>query len=307
MWKEFLIKRGLNEEIIKESKISYSYPWYRIPYEMEKIETIKGRWFDINGSQRPKTIPKYLWLRGKPDFPFNWNPVGWDTFIYICEGELDTILLRASLNNKDNVFGLPFGASTFKDEWASILKKSDVKVFSLLDNDSAGDKGTQNIANKIGRDVQRMIWPSDVIGFDVTDYAKTSSENLANRIGNLSSKTFKAVNEDLLVYKGNGSYLANDIELNKLKKQIPIHEVISKLTNIKIKSIPLGWQASCPLHEDKVPSLIIYKKTNSFYCFSCGAGGSSLDFIMKINSGMSLSKAADFLKNNYVRKEDNTI
>jgi len=305
MWKEFLIQRGINEEIIKESKITYSYPWYRIPYPMERMETIKGRWSDVNGSQRPKSLPKYLWLRGKPDFPFNWDPTGWDTFVYICEGEFDTILLRSSLGNNSNVFGLPFGASTFKNEWATILRDSDVKVFSLLDNDSAGDKGTQNIANKIGRDVYRAVWPSDTIGFDVTDYAKKSSKNLADRISNLAFKTFKAVNEDLLVYKYKRVSVTKDADLNQLKKQIPIDNVISKFT--KIKSIPLGWQACCPFHEDKVPSLVVYEKTNSFYCFSCGAGGSSLDFIMKINGDMNLSKAIDFLKNNYVKGEDKTI
>ena len=304
MWKEFLIQRGLNEEIINESKISYSYPWIRIPYLRERMETIKGRWFDINGIQKSKTIPKYLWLRGKPDFPFNWNPVGWDTFVYICEGELDTILLRTSLSNKDNIFGLPFGASTFKNEWASILKKSDVKVFSLLDNDSAGDKGTQNIANKLGRDVQRVVWPSDEIGFDVTDYAKISSENLAKRIGSLSFKTFKPVNEDLLVYRYKRVNITKDANLDQLKKEIPIDNVVSKFT--KIKPIRLGWQACCPFHEDKIPSLIIYKETNSFYCFSCGAGGSSLDFLMKINGDMNLSKAVDFLKNNYVKEDNKT-
>jgi len=306
MWNNFLLQRGFSESIIKENKIEYIYPWLRIPYLNEDLETIKGRWLGTDGQQRPNTIPKYMWLRGKPTFPFNWKPIGWDTFIYICEGELDTLLLKSSMQfnkgNPDNVFGIPFGASTFKDEWAEVLKKSDVKVFSLLDNDPAGEKGAQNIANKIGRDVEQIVWPSTTIGFDLTDFANGNYTDLVKRIGAGVFKTIKTVNQDLLVFKKRKLNLTEDVTLEDLKTNIPIEDVISRVSTAKMKAIPLGYQVNCPFHDDKTASLIIYKQTNSFYCFSCGAGGSSLDFLIKINGDFNLSKAVDFLKNNYVRK-----
>lgn len=37
----------------------------------------------------------------------------------------------------------------------------------------------------------------------------------------------------------------------------------------------------CPFHADRNPSCKIYEETNSFYCFSCGAGGDVITFAAK--------------------------
>lgn len=39
---------------------------------------------------------------------------------------------------------------------------------------------------------------------------------------------------------------------------------------------------SCPLHQEKNPSFVVYGKSNSWYCFSCCAGGSIIDLISKM-------------------------
>lgn len=36
----------------------------------------------------------------------------------------------------------------------------------------------------------------------------------------------------------------------------------------------------CPFHKERSPSLVIYDHNHSFYCFGCGAGGDSIDFVM---------------------------
>ena len=36
---------------------------------------------------------------------------------------------------------------------------------------------------------------------------------------------------------------------------------------------------SCPFHSEKTASCKIYPKSNSFYCFGCGAGGDVIDFV----------------------------
>ncbi len=61
-------------------------------------------------------------------------------------------------------------------------------------------------------------------------------------------------------------------------KKIPIHNFISSNYRKSGGKIFI----SCPLHEDKTPSLCIYTNTNSYYCFSCGSGGSVIDFIKDI-------------------------
>ena len=36
---------------------------------------------------------------------------------------------------------------------------------------------------------------------------------------------------------------------------------------------------NCPFHNEKTASCKIYPKSNSFYCFGCGAGGDVIDFV----------------------------
>lgn len=40
---------------------------------------------------------------------------------------------------------------------------------------------------------------------------------------------------------------------------------------------------SCPFHSEKTASCKIYTKTNTFYCFGCGAGGNVIDFVSKLH------------------------
>lgn len=40
--------------------------------------------------------------------------------------------------------------------------------------------------------------------------------------------------------------------------------------------------AACPFHDEKIPSFVIYKNTNSFHCFSCKESGDAISFIMKL-------------------------
>lgn len=47
---------------------------------------------------------------------------------------------------------------------------------------------------------------------------------------------------------------------------------------------------SCPLHEDKTPSLSFNSEANLFYCFSCGKGGGIIDYL-KYYEGLSFDDA----------------
>jgi DNA primase len=69
-------------------------------------------------------------------------------------------------------------------------------------------------------------------------------------------------------------------DLEVIKKEVPIENEISK--HMKLMKTAIGWRAHCPWHDDKVPSFTVYSKTNSFYCYSCGVGGSVIDFLMRI-------------------------
>lgn len=40
----------------------------------------------------------------------------------------------------------------------------------------------------------------------------------------------------------------------------------------------------CPFHNEKTPSFVVYPDTQSFYCFGCGVGGDTINFIKRINN-----------------------
>ena len=61
----------------------------------------------------------------------------------------------------------------------------------------------------------------------------------------------------------------------------------------KVRRIGKRTMCSCPFHQDDTPSFIIYP-TNTFYCFSCHIGGSSIDFIMKLHN-LSFRDAVNYL------------
>lgn len=78
-----------------------------------------------------------------------------------------------------------------------------------------------------------------------------------------------------------------------------IQEIKSRLS-IEVVLRHYGLQADkngmlkCPFHEDDKPSLKVYKNTNTFNCFGCGANGDVIEFIQKkdeCNKHEALKKA----------------
>ncbi len=54
------------------------------------------------------------------------------------------------------------------------------------------------------------------------------------------------------------------------------------------------YKCNCPFHSEKTPSCFIYPDNGSFYCFGCGAGGSVITFISKIEN-LDFAEAVKFL------------
>ena len=79
------------------------------------------------------------------------------------------------------------------------------------------------------------------------------------------------------------------INIGKIK-QIPIKKVVEYL-GLKLSQ---NNKAQCPesLHKnnDKKPSLQIYEETNSWFCFTCGVGGSVIDLVCLVRQ-CSIAKA----------------
>lgn len=52
----------------------------------------------------------------------------------------------------------------------------------------------------------------------------------------------------------------------------------------KVRKSSKRIQCSCPFHDDKNPSAVIYLDTNTMHCFSCGGNWDSIALSMKINN-----------------------
>lgn len=72
----------------------------------------------------------------------------------------------------------------------------------------------------------------------------------------------------------NNNITAVDIER---AKEYPLEALLPELKPAGSKKM----KCSCPFHEDRTPSFIVYLESNSFYCFSCQVGGNPIDFVIK--------------------------
>lgn len=79
---------------------------------------------------------------------------------------------------------------------------------------------------------------------------------------------------------------------------IPITEVARRLDTVRKAGV--NSVTTCPWHEDKHPSLTLYERTNEnhCHCFSCGKGGSVIDYVMQHES-WSFKDACSWLSSTF--------
>jgi DNA primase len=80
--------------------------------------------------------------------------------------------------------------------------------------------------------------------------------------------------------------------IEDIRYRCDIEDVISSY--ITLKRAGTNLKGLCPFHSEKTPSFVVYKDTQSFYCFGCGAGGDVINFIMR-QENMDYVSAAHFL------------
>ena len=67
--------------------------------------------------------------------------------------------------------------------------------------------------------------------------------------------------------------------INDLIERVDIVEVID--SRVSLKRAGKNLQALCPFHEEKTPSFSVNSEKQFYYCFGCGATGTSLRFLME--------------------------
>ena len=117
--------------------------------------------------------------------------------------------------------------------------------------------------------------------------------------------------------------LVNKETIEKIKRENSIVDVAQKIGIIStIKAIgdkPI--QTKCVFHEEKTPSLTLYPKTGTFYCFGCSATGDVIALVQKhlklnfkqalkwfdssleINPEINFDEAKEYLKNHGINYE----
>lgn len=84
----------------------------------------------------------------------------------------------------------------------------------------------------------------------------------------------------------------SDTFLNDLRSKIDIEDLIARYAEVRGRGrTPV---CLCPFHNEKTPSFVIYKDTQSYYCFGCGAGGDAITFIRSIEN-LDYTEAVRFL------------
>lgn len=80
--------------------------------------------------------------------------------------------------------------------------------------------------------------------------------------------------------------------IEDIRYRCDIEDVISSY--IALKKAGTNLKGLCPFHSEKTPSFVVYKDTQSFYCFGCGAGGDVISFIMR-QENLDYVSAVEFL------------
>ncbi len=81
--------------------------------------------------------------------------------------------------------------------------------------------------------------------------------------------------------------------LSELRARTDIEELIGRYTEIKHRGSRTPV-ALCPFHTEKTPSFVVYRDTQSYYCFGCGTGGDAITFVKNIER-LDYTEAVRFL------------
>jgi len=86
-----------------------------------------------------------------------------------------------------------------------------------------------------------------------------------------------------------------EAELERLKREVSLQRLV-EAKGIELKRHGADLVGKCPFHADESPSFIVSPKKNLWHCMgACQAGGSVIDFVMKIE-GVSFRHALELLK-----------
>ena len=82
-------------------------------------------------------------------------------------------------------------------------------------------------------------------------------------------------------------------DVQSIRQANPIEEVVAR-AGVDLRSVGQRLAGSCPFHQDGRPSLVVYPRNESYFCFGCGAGGDVINFVGRLH-GVGFKEAAAML------------
>ncbi|HEY9805768.1 MAG TPA: CHC2 zinc finger domain-containing protein, partial [Candidatus Obscuribacterales bacterium] len=68
--------------------------------------------------------------------------------------------------------------------------------------------------------------------------------------------------------------------IEQVKQRADIVDIVSE--HVVLRKQGKDFVGLCPFHDDKSPSFSVSPSKQFYYCFSCGAGGNSIKFLMEL-------------------------
>ena len=88
--------------------------------------------------------------------------------------------------------------------------------------------------------------------------------------------------------------MTRPIDLARVKREASFEHLLAHY-GVRTSGSGMQRMALCPFHQDKKPSCSINLERNVFHCFGCGAKGSVLDFVARMEN-VSIREAAAHIK-----------
>jgi DNA primase len=82
--------------------------------------------------------------------------------------------------------------------------------------------------------------------------------------------------------------------IEEVKQRVDIVDVISE--HVVLRKRGKDFTGLCPFHDDKSPSFSVSPGKQFYYCFSCGAGGNAIKFLMEIGKRSFSDAVLDLAK-----------
>lgn len=309
---EYLESRGLKKEVLISSSVGFADNNISVVsllkakgLEYEHLATLDGkddyfknriilplislghtRLFTSRGM--PGKIPVHLHQRGKIEHFYNEDVLFGAKYVLIVESPICCLTLKQNGINAIARLGNRNG------DIDKISKSTDIYIVPDIDGHRAGEEEAIRLG-AILRSLQykniKLVYLSD----DYTAKTDVNSFFMKNNVDALRSLVKSAVDIDNhRETKINFKDELRKIESKKLKntseydlgsdlsfaKYLDIVPEIRRYTDV----VEYGslYKCICPFHSDTTPSLTIYPKSKSWFCFSCNIGGDILEFVRRI-------------------------